>query len=181
MGETGGERGDVLQLVIDHEDTPAGLERYLRNHLPRLIEAAGVDVAELGVAVVDDEAMAELHRRHMGIDGPTDVLTFDLSDRPGEVVGDVAICLDEARRQAAERGHAVELEVLLYALHAVLHLTGYDDVDEASAAAMHAREDELLRAVGLPAVYASGEPPVNGALAGSAAEDARSPDRWTRR
>ena len=151
---------DSLSILTEHADPPPGLAEYLRHHLVRLIEAADVDVAELTVAVVDDARMSELHARHLGISGPTDVLTFDLSDGGGtarQIIGDVAVNLDEARRQAAGRGHGVELELLLYALHGLLHLSGYDDLDEASARVMHTQEDRLLVAVGLPAAYASGE------------------------
>jgi len=107
--------------------------------------------------VVGDEEMAAAHARHSGVPGTTDVLTFDLREDPdGPLDADVMVCADEAERQAAARGHAVEREVLLYAVHAVLHCLGEDDRDEASAARMHAREDEVLRAIGVGATFSVG-------------------------
>jgi len=111
-------------------------------------------VARVSVQLVDDGAMTTLHREHCNIDSTTDVLTFDatLSDAaPIEV--DIAVCVDEAGRQATARGHAIEHEVLLYALHGIMHCLGYDDHDEADFAAMHAEEDRLLRLIGIGPVF----------------------------
>lgn len=112
---------------------------------------------EVRIRIVDDAVMAREHVRSMGVEGTTDVITFDLSESdPSEdrlLDVDLLLCLDEARRRAQERGHAVRRELLLYALHGVLHCTGYDDTDEASYARMHAREDEVLRAIGVGATF----------------------------
>jgi probable rRNA maturation factor len=61
------------------------------------------------------------------------------------VEGDIVVCLDEAARQAKKRNHPIRLEVLLYALHGMLHLLGYDDVSARQAARMHRREDACER------------------------------------
>jgi hypothetical protein len=70
---------------------------------------------------------------------------------------DTVVCVDEARRRARERGHGVREELLLYCMHSLLHVQGYDDVTAAGAAAMHAREDEVLTAIGVGAVYGKRE------------------------
>ncbi len=67
---------------------------------------------------------------------------------------DTVICVDEARRRADEMGHSVREELLLYCAHSLLHVQGYDDVTAKGAWEMHAREDELLVAAGVGAVYA---------------------------
>ena len=106
------------------------------------------------VQLVDDAAMTVLHRDHCDIDGTTDVLTFDASesdDSPIEV--DIAICIDEAARQAAQRDHSLGDEVLLYALHGIMHCLGYDDHNERDYRAMHAEEDRLLTLIGVGAVF----------------------------
>ena len=116
----------------------------------------------LSVAVVDDATMAELHERFLGVAGPTDVLTFELDhDAAGRVSeGEVVICLGEATRQAAGRGHGVAEELLLYAVHGLLHLSGYDDRDADAYERMHAAEDDLLAKVGVGAVFRPGASPV---------------------
>src|SRR5690606_1916317 len=80
--------------------------------------------------------------------------TFDLRDgEAGALDGEIVLCVDEAVRQARQRRHDARLELLLYAVHGLLHLLGYDDHDPKDAAKMHRREDELLRAAGLGDVY----------------------------
>ena len=144
-----------LSLTCDVGDDYAGyLDAKLRAAWT-LVEAAP---RTLSVAVVDDATMSDLHERFLGVAGPTDVLTFELdrdaADRVSE--GEVVICLGEAARQAAALGHAVEDELLLYALHGLLHLSGYDDRDECAYRRMHAKEDEVLDALGVGPVFRRG-------------------------
>ncbi|MEM6854796.1 MAG: rRNA maturation RNase YbeY, partial [Planctomycetota bacterium] len=76
---------------------------------------------------------------------------------PGDVVtqidGDVVICRDEAERQAAVRGHDARVELLLYAVHGLMHLLGEDDLDDANYQRMHEREDRLLTQMGFGPVF----------------------------
>ncbi len=123
---------------------------------------------ELRARVVGDAEMSALHMRHTGIEGTTDVLTFDLRDTPPQPVDsvygsnmfvidtDIVVCLDEARRHAGPGGYPVEHELLLYLVHGVLHCIGHDDHAEDQALAMHAEEDRILRALGVGAVYSRG-------------------------
>lgn len=101
--------------------------------------------------------MAAAHSGFLGVDGTTDVLTFDLTE-PGQpdLDVDILVCVDEARRQGAARGHGVERELLLYIVHGVLHCLGHDDHDPSAAARMHAEEDRILEAVGVGPTYATG-------------------------
>lgn len=113
---------------------------------------------EVRVRAVPDAEMAALHARTLNIPETTDVLTFDLlegdADRAGRIDADIVICVDEAARQAAARGHSVERELLLYIVHGVLHcVPGFDDVTERGADAMHRAEDEILTAIGVGAVF----------------------------
>lgn len=99
--------------------------------------------------------MSSLHQQFMKIDGPTDVLTFPLEfDSQGrETAGEVVICVPEAARQARGRGTRVECELLLYALHGLLHLSGFDDRTEAGFRQMHRKEDDILIRLGLGPVF----------------------------
>jgi probable rRNA maturation factor len=98
--------------------------------------------------------MSELHLRHSQVAGTTDVLTFDLRrDSANAIEAEIVVCADEAARRGVELGHAIERELLLYCVHGLLHCAGYDDHDEAGWQRMHAREDEILRAVGVGATF----------------------------
>ena len=125
----------------------------------RAEQAAGVlgCSGEVRVKVIGDEEMSAAHVRYSGVEGTTDVLTFDLADggaAKGEPLDvDIFVCVDEARRRATELGHDMERELLLYVVHGVLHCLGHDDHDEAGYARMHALEDGVLRAIGVGAVF----------------------------
>jgi probable rRNA maturation factor len=112
---------------------------------------------ELSIALINDQRMSDLHREFMSIDGPTDVLTFPIDqDARGRVTaGEVVICIPYARRIAKERKIPVEREVLLYAIHGMLHLLGYDDRTPPGYRTMHRTEDELLTKLGLGPVFES--------------------------
>ncbi len=112
----------------------------------------------IDLTLVDDETMIELHTQSHNDPTTTDVITFDLRDEPvpGQptlLEADLILCVDVAQREAAARGHDVRTELLLYAVHGMLHLLGEDDLDPESAARMHVREDRLLRAIGIGSVY----------------------------
>ena len=116
--------------------------------------------AEVSVSFVDDDAMARLNSDYRGKSGPTDVLSFECdglddgfdcasaSDAasfgvPFEL-GDVVIAPDVAAAQAADFGHSVEAELSFLLVHGLLHLCGYDHVEDGDAELMEARERELL-------------------------------------
>ena len=100
--------------------------------------------------------MSRLHRQFLQKSGPTDVLTFELEhDETGNVTsGEVVICVPEAARQARRRRVPMERELLLYALHGMLHLSGFEDRTAAGFRAMHRTEDDILTRLGLGAAFA---------------------------
>lgn len=121
---------DSLEPAVIEQAVAAVLARY-----PEL------DSPALTVLVTGDEDIRALNLEYMGIDSPTDVLSFpsgDLPGTPGEEVylGDIMISLETAARQAAQGGHLLAQEVELLTVHGVLHLLGFDHGDEAEKAAM---------------------------------------------
>jgi probable rRNA maturation factor len=95
------------------------------------------ELAEVGVAIVSDAVIARLHLEFMGIEGPTDVLTFHH--------GEVVISADTAAAHAEQRRHAVEVEIALYTVHGFLHLNGFDDRTSPEAARMRRTQSRILR------------------------------------
>jgi probable rRNA maturation factor len=80
------------------------------------------------------------------------VLSFPFATAP-VLVGEVLLSADTARREAAARGHCAYHELLLYAVHGVLHLLGYDDHDPAGRRRMRRAERAALAALGIPPVF----------------------------
>lgn len=113
-----------------------------------VLAAEGAEGQELSVTLVDDEQIAQLHLDYMQIPGPTDVISFPLSDPedPIPILGEVVVSVDTAAREAEERGLSLDEELLRYVVHGTLHLLGYDDHEDDERERMHARQEELLAA-----------------------------------
>ncbi len=131
---------------------------WLADALARVLGTAGIRVARLAVELVHDARMQALHARHMGLDSTTDVLTFAQNAAGEPVDADVAVCVDEAARRGQGTAHGTRGELLLYALHGLLHAAGHDDRDDASYARMHAEEDRILEAAGFGRIFEGGAP-----------------------
>jgi probable rRNA maturation factor len=98
------------------------------------------------VLFCDDTFIQGLNREYRGQDKPTDVLSFAQEPVPGgpELLGDVVISVDTARRQAQEQGHSLSREVEWLLCHGMLHLLGYDDETEEGLEQMCRRQHETL-------------------------------------
>lgn len=114
------------------------------------LEKAHGDAA---IVLTDDEQLRELNRQYLGVDAPTDVLSFPSGETDpdtGEIyLGDVVISIPRAEAQATAAGHVLEAEVQLLVVHGVLHLLGYDHADAKGKAAMWAAQGRALKALGL--------------------------------
>lgn len=150
--------GGPLVVALDEQaDVAIDLSRWQRLAVDAL-RSSGVDHGELNLLFIDESAMTELNREHMGKDRPTDVLSFPLdggdpSDSFGEaLIGDVVVCPTYADRHAAEhageQGHdgSIADELALLIVHGVLHVLGHDHADDDEAAVMQACEQQLLDA-----------------------------------
>ena len=112
---------------------------------------------QLSVTFVGNDEIHELNREYRGVDRPTDVLSFPQFENPEEEIpevgeiclGDVVICEEKAREQAAEYGHSFERELVYLFTHSVLHLLGYDHMEEAERQEMRRREEEIMLHIGL--------------------------------
>lgn len=137
--------------VVDRQQVLRVAATWLTRVVRMALHRQGVDRATICVLLVDDRRMAALHRKWLGLSGPTDVITFDLGGGvAGILEGDIAVSTETARRLAREVGWTPRQEVAYYTIHGLLHLVGYDDHDPADRRAMRARERVLLRAAGLP-------------------------------
>jgi probable rRNA maturation factor len=115
-------------------------------------------LVELSIRLVDVDAMTALHEHFMNEPGPTDVLAFPMDelndqrddaseddDVPPTLLGDVVLCPEIARRQAAQAGHSPEDELHLLCAHGVLHLLGYDHGEPAEEREMFTAQSRLLQ------------------------------------
>jgi probable rRNA maturation factor len=147
-----------FRISVSGEESLGTTDRAL---LVKAVKAAlrahSICRAKIGLRLVSDEEIALMNEKHLGHEGPTDVLTFDLHDGNSEagVEGEIALSIDTARREADHHVHSIEAELALYAVHGVLHLLNYQDDTPLAANRMHATEDQILESLGLGAVFAS--------------------------
>jgi probable rRNA maturation factor len=120
--------------------------RLLQRLIRFVAEAEAVEPGEIDLAVVGSDEMVELNRRYTGRPDVTDVLSFDLGEEGRPLSAQVIVCSDVAAEQGPAHGNSVAHELMLYAVHGLLHLLGYDDQRPADARRMHDREAELLAA-----------------------------------
>jgi len=149
------DRGD--RLIVTVSGNTSGLKSEIIDVAGRALRSQGLVRGSLHVAVVGDTVMRRQHRRWLGEDSTTDVLTFDLRDVPkkGFVEGELLVCSALARRRARADRRDWKPELLLYVVHGCLHLSGRDDCDESQAARMHRIEDRILSSLGWGPVYSS--------------------------
>ena len=154
----------LLESELEEEFAYAPL---LEKVISAALEGEGVNTpCEVDVLITDDEGIHQINLEQREIDRPTDVLSFPMFNyTPGNPpvddadadpatgltpLGDMVISLERAREQAAEYGHPVERELSYLAVHSVLHLLGYDHVDEGQEKArMREREEAILSNLGI--------------------------------
>jgi probable rRNA maturation factor len=140
----------AVEIVNRQKAVPvdaAWLGRVVR----RAVAAIGADAAAVTVLVVDDTRIAALHDEWLGIPGPTDVLSFDLSAGAGDgLAGDIVVSAGTARRVARELGWQVRHELAYYVVHGLLHLAGENDGTPGERRRMRRRERVVMAAAGLP-------------------------------
>ena len=158
-------------FVADEQaDRPVDTVRWMKL-AEAVLAAEGVKgEAELSLLFVDETSIADLNKRFLGKDGPTDVLAFPMDEEPAEggrspdsggtgpgwvpsepddmptLIGDVVICPEVAHRNAPEHAGTYEDELALLVVHGILHLVGMDHVEDEEAEAMEKREQALLNA-----------------------------------
>ena len=140
----------MIDLTIDDAIAlPRELERTLSRELARMVRAAALHDArsdyEVSLRLTDDPTIRALNRDYRRKDKPTDVLAFAQREGPAaapDLLGDLVISIDTARRQARRGLHA---ELLHLASHGLCHLLGYDHRDDAEERTMNARAAALRR------------------------------------
>lgn len=139
----------MIELTISRP-VPEIDSKKLKATAQRLLAAAGQTDGELSILLTGDTELRELNRTHRGKDRPTDVLSF-----PGEgnSLGDIAISVETARKQAADYDAPLQNEIYRLLIHGILHVLGHDHHEAGERAIMEAEEKRLSRAISMPWPY----------------------------
>lgn len=131
---------------ISESVDPIVLEETAKNVLEHCSASSNTD---LTIAIEDNGVLHSLNLRFLGIDAPTDVLSFPANETDPETgnlyLGDIAISIDCAKQQASNAGHSLENELRLLVIHGVLHLLGYDHSTSPEKEQMWSIQSELLQ------------------------------------
>ncbi len=166
-----------MTIEIDYEaetELPVSYEKIINDIIPAALEYEGCPYeTEVNVLITDNEGIRSINRENRGIDAPTDVLSFPMIDfgspsdfEPVEedeeeyfdpdtgdlVLGDIVISADKVIEQAEAYGHTPERELAFLLAHSMLHLCGYDHMDDEEREVMEKRQEEILQAAGYPRV-----------------------------
>ena len=144
-----------------------GISRMLKRAASAALKAEGItEDCHISIMLTDDAGIHAINLEQREIDRPTDVLSFPMNELvPGAfssecceydlekgriILGDMVLSLERCRAQAEEYGHSFAREISYLCVHSVLHLLGYDHLDEAEQKAqMRAREDAIMELIGL--------------------------------
>lgn len=129
------------------------LEKLIETVIEKSFEYENVEPRNVSVLICDNDEIKKLNGQFRDIDSPTDVLSFPMYDEDGELdsdeLGDIVISLERAAAQAEEFGHSLRREVAFLTAHSMLHLFGYDHIDDSEREEMFEKQEEILAQLGI--------------------------------
>ena len=162
-----------MTVTIENETAqtlPFDYEAVIRSIISEALTYEGCPYeTEVNVVITDNEGIREINRTYRGIDAATDVLSFPMAEYSapadfsalkedpdlfdpdsGELIlGDIMISLERAETQAEEYGHSLKREIAFLTAHSMLHLMGYDHINDEERILMEKRQEEILSNLGI--------------------------------
>ena len=122
----------------------------LNDYVNYLVEKLELEKCEFNIIIVDNDRIHDINREYRNVDRETDVISFAMEDnmdvnyKDFRLLGDIYISIDKCYSQAEEYGHSSVREICFLATHGILHLLGYDHIEESDEIEMFKLQDELL-------------------------------------
>ena len=148
----------IISMYPEKLQSSPSIERIVKEAIVKVGELYGLETAEVSITLTDNVYIHELNMKYRNIDRPTDVLSFALNEGEepeivdGPVVnmlGDIIISVERATEQAAEYGHSIAREIAFLTVHGMLHLLGYDHMEEVDRVEMRKEEDYVMEKLGI--------------------------------
>ena len=139
----------MFEIINDTDKNILELD-FLNNYIKYVVNKLDINDAIFNIIFVSDEKIQEINKTYRGGDRVTDVISFaledgeDIKNNPIRVLGDIYIAIDVAYLQAEEYGHSKIREVCFLATHGLLHLLGYDHMNEDDEKIMFDKQREIL-------------------------------------
>ncbi|MCK9443120.1 MAG: rRNA maturation RNase YbeY [Tissierellaceae bacterium] len=147
-----------MELYIDDNQSKVNIgediEKELFRVVKKVLEIENIAKEyEISISFVDNETIKKLNRDYRGVDMDTDVLSFPLEDNIDvggpTLLGDIIISLEKALEQSKDFGHTLEREIAYLTVHSMLHLLGYDHMEEEEKFIMRSKEKEIMKQLGI--------------------------------
>ncbi|MBQ2873125.1 MAG: rRNA maturation RNase YbeY [Bacilli bacterium] len=139
----------MFEIINDTDREVLELD-ILNDYVKYLVKKLELEKCEFNIIIVDNEKIHEINKQYRNIDRETDVISFALEDNMDikyedfRLLGDIYISIDKCYGQALEYGHSRMREICFLATHGILHLLGYDHIEESDEKEMFGLQDELL-------------------------------------
>ena len=140
----------LLEILDVQEEFAADLEK-VRTICERILDDCGIKSGKINVVLVDSDTIRQYNKDFLQHDYPTDTISFPIEDRRSEgyLEGEVLVCTEIAKCRAGEFGWTAEEELLLYVVHGILHLVGFDDATPEQKTIMQEKERDYLATLGI--------------------------------
>ena len=154
-----------MEIIISKEPEDIGIEDAIIEEIKRAVDTIGklydIKDSEVSITLTNDETIHELNRDYRSIDRPTDVLSFAFheSDEPEiitddvdeaiDTLGDIIISVERAKTQAEDYGHSLRREIVFLTVHGMLHLLGYDHMEDADRLEMEKEQEYIMSQLGI--------------------------------
>ena len=155
-----------MEIIISVEYKTLDIGDEILNEIKHAIETIGmlydVEKSEVSITLTDDKTIHKLNKSYRGIDRPTDVLSFAFreseepeilynteDDKVIDTLGDIIISIERAKFQAEEYGHSLRREIIFLIVHGMLHLLGYDHMEEEERIEMEREQKFIMDKLGI--------------------------------
>ena len=139
----------MFEIINDIDSDIDELE-VLTNYVDYVVSKLELEKCEFNIIIVDNKRIHEINREYRNVDRETDVISFAMEDNMDikyedfRLLGDIYISIDRCYSQALEYGHSRVREICFLATHGILHLLGYDHMNEDDEREMNKLQNELL-------------------------------------
>ncbi|WNB93487.1 rRNA maturation RNase YbeY [Bacillus sp. NEB1478] len=149
-----------VEYLNEMDENSQEYAELISNVLQKAAEMEGTGTSEISVTLVTKERIQEINKEYRDKDSVTDVISFAMEEMGEDEIeiiggeetrflGDIIICVEVAEEQASDFGHSMDREMGFLAVHGLLHLLGYDHMNDEDEKRMFSRQEEILEQYGL--------------------------------
>ncbi|MBB5337084.1 putative rRNA maturation factor [Pectinatus brassicae] len=154
--------GENMEILIDKIPEDLAVDSEILSIINTTVEKIGqlyaVEDSEVSITITDNDNIHLMNKQYRNIDRPTDVLSFALNEGQEpeitggpstNILGDIIISFEKVQEQAADYGHSLKRELAFLTTHGMLHLLGYDHIEEKDRIEMRKEEEFVMQQLGI--------------------------------